>query len=72
MSFGKSDSVCAGLSSAPDASEHEISSIGLRGVVKAGFRNAGAGGLDKFCCGVNNERAAFCDFEGLAKGFGRC
>lgn len=69
--MGKSEvSVSAGLSSAPEASESTTSSKGFLGVVKAGFRKAGADGFKEPCCGVKSGRGC-CDLDGVANGLGR-
>lgn len=82
MSSGSSElSVIAGLVSAPEASDIKLSSNGLRGVVKAGFRNADAVlllcmlGEKREICGGGGGRfegvpANRVGLEGLEKGFG--
>lgn len=82
VSSGNSEfSVKAGLLSAPEASEKAVSSKGLRGVVKAGFRNGGAVLLlcilgeksdvwGRAVSGLEGLFAKRFGLEGLANGFG--
>src|SRR5690554_707670 len=73
VSLGQSDgSVSAGLVSAPEASDSARSSKGLRGVVKAGLRKAGAVWLPGIL-GLKKEEggAGPCCFEGVARRFAK-